>query len=314
MALLAGSAAATTGLAGALRTALAAAFGADFQATSATWKSLDAMASGIVTHVQPELTGAGSMPVGTILHYDGAGIASADTRTEDVGYKAGDTVGQMPGWRVCNGQSGTPDLRGLFLRGGSTSGVASGSNDTPSHPHTNNLAVPDHSASTTGSEGTGATGSAGTGATGAATGTTDAEATHTHGQVAHAHQTDFGWDSTSIYGRCVNDANYIPLSGSIVQANRLINHGISATASGTGRFALTASDGATTTGKGDSHVHGLGSHTHTGPSHTHTGPAHTHTTPSLSHSALTGGVTSSGSVVGGNIPSSYAVILLKKVA
>ena len=84
-----------------------------------------------------------TLPVGVILMYDGNGIADADTRTEAIGERTGDTI-SMPGWYVCNGQSGTPDLRNKFIRSESVSGNTGGSDDAVvvSHNHTGSTGGP----------------------------------------------------------------------------------------------------------------------------------------------------------------------------
>ncbi|MBA7566092.1 hypothetical protein ES708_07779 [subsurface metagenome] len=69
------------------------------------------------------------MPVGAVIFYDGVGIANVGTRTVQLGDEVDDTFA-MPGWFVCNGLAGTPDLEKMFVRGGLVSGVIEGSDDT----------------------------------------------------------------------------------------------------------------------------------------------------------------------------------------
>lgn len=69
-----------------------------------------------------------NLPIGTVVMYNGTGIADAETRTEAIGSRTGDTV-DLPGWYVCNGYSNTPDLIDKFVRGSATSGVTGGSDD-----------------------------------------------------------------------------------------------------------------------------------------------------------------------------------------
>lgn len=66
---------------------------------------------------------------GIIKMYKGTGINTPDTRTEEIGFRTGDAVPQRKGWYVCNGQSGTPDLRNKFIRSENASGNTGGSDD-----------------------------------------------------------------------------------------------------------------------------------------------------------------------------------------
>jgi hypothetical protein len=68
------------------------------------------------------------MPVGAVIMYDGVGIMNVETRTVQLGDEVGDAFA-MPGWFVCNGLVGTPDLEKMFVRGGLVSGVVDGSDD-----------------------------------------------------------------------------------------------------------------------------------------------------------------------------------------
>jgi hypothetical protein len=76
------------------------------------------------------------LPVGTILMYNGTGIANADSRSIDLSEL------DMYGWYVANGQSATPDLRGQFLFGSTVSGATGGSDNAtiPQHSHTGSSA------------------------------------------------------------------------------------------------------------------------------------------------------------------------------
>ena len=78
------------------------------------------------------------MPIGAIIMYDGAGIANVATRVVELGDEGGDTFA-MPGWFVCNGLAGTPDLEKMFVRGGLASGVVEGSDDAIVVSHTHRL-------------------------------------------------------------------------------------------------------------------------------------------------------------------------------
>ncbi len=68
------------------------------------------------------------MPIGTILMYNGAGIANVVSRTVEIGAEGGDTI-EMAGWFACNGNASTPNLFYKFIRGGTTPGTLGGSND-----------------------------------------------------------------------------------------------------------------------------------------------------------------------------------------
>ena len=78
-----------------------------------------------------------AVPIGTILMYDGTGIADVASRSEDIGDRAGDTI-SLPGWKVCNGNGGTPNLLNKFIRSEATSGNTGGSDDAivVNHSHT----------------------------------------------------------------------------------------------------------------------------------------------------------------------------------
>ncbi len=85
------------------------------------------------------------MPVGAVIFYDGVGIVNVGTRTVQLGDEVGDTFA-MPGWFVCNGLAGTPDLEKMFVRGGLVSGVVNGSDDAVvvQHNHPASQAVHSH--------------------------------------------------------------------------------------------------------------------------------------------------------------------------
>lgn len=87
-----------------------------------------------------------NLAVGSILFYDGTGINSAGTRTEEIGQRGGDTI-SLAGWWVANGQSSTPDFRNHFIRSENTSSnVASGTDDAINVSHTHTLpSVVNHS-------------------------------------------------------------------------------------------------------------------------------------------------------------------------
>jgi len=69
-----------------------------------------------------------SLPIGTILMYDGEGWTDNNT---------------LPGWFQCNGSNGTPNLTNKFIKGSETRGQTGGANsrtlsaaNLPSHSHT----------------------------------------------------------------------------------------------------------------------------------------------------------------------------------
>lgn len=80
-----------------------------------------------------------TLPIGTVLMYNGTGIADADIRTEDIGERVGDTIGKMPGWKVCNGSASTPNLIDKFVRSESASGNTGGSDISTLSSHTHNM-------------------------------------------------------------------------------------------------------------------------------------------------------------------------------
>jgi microcystin-dependent protein len=87
------------------------------------------------------------LPVGTILMYNGTGIADAGTRTTKLGDEGGDTISDIPygNWYVCNGNASTPNLLNKFVRSEAASGNTGGEDshtlsesEMPSHNHTQN--------------------------------------------------------------------------------------------------------------------------------------------------------------------------------
>lgn len=80
------------------------------------------------------------MPIGAVIMYDGTGIANVATREVELGDEGGDTFA-MPGWYVCNGLVGTPDLEKMFVRGGLVSGVIEGSDDAVVVSHIHDIKI-----------------------------------------------------------------------------------------------------------------------------------------------------------------------------
>jgi len=75
------------------------------------------------------------LPIGIVLPYGKAGqIANVASRSVQIGDDGSDVI-SMPGWYVCNGNSGTPNLIDKFIRGESTVGNIDGS-DSATHNHT----------------------------------------------------------------------------------------------------------------------------------------------------------------------------------
>jgi hypothetical protein len=85
------------------------------------------------------------LPVGTVLMYNGSGIADAGSRSTPLGDEPGDTI-KMPGWYVCNGNAGTPNLLNKFVRAEAASGTTGGSDDgaVVNHTHVTNIGAHGH--------------------------------------------------------------------------------------------------------------------------------------------------------------------------
>lgn len=69
------------------------------------------------------------LPIGTVLMYNGTGIANAASRSSKLGDDGGDTidVSLLRGdWYVCNGNASTPNLQNKFVRSESSSGNTGG--------------------------------------------------------------------------------------------------------------------------------------------------------------------------------------------
>jgi len=83
---------------------------------------------------------SGMLAIGTILMYNGTGIANIATRSEEIGDNSSDTI-SLPGWKVCNGIDGTPNLIDRFIVGGTSSGETGGSNDAVVVEHTHTITI-----------------------------------------------------------------------------------------------------------------------------------------------------------------------------
>ena len=109
-------------------------------------KGTDIETSSFETKVETAVTSGAAgddvqaaLPIGTVLMYNGTGIADVATRTEDIGDRMGDTI-TLSGWKVCNGNASTPNLLNKFIRSEAASGNTGG-NDSASHSH----GLPSHS-------------------------------------------------------------------------------------------------------------------------------------------------------------------------
>lgn len=123
------------------------------------------------------------LPIGTIIAWENMSIPS--------------------GWAVCDGTSGTPDLRDKFIRGASIDGDVRATGGADTHTHTNSStstqAVHDHGSSKGGNVGSGSSAKSTTGS-----GITPASAGHSHsgniditGTDSHSHTVgDAGSNST----------------------------------------------------------------------------------------------------------------------
>jgi hypothetical protein len=146
-------------------------------------------------------------------------------------------AGPYDGWAICNGNNDTPNLSGKFLRISTTESGGVGGSDTSAHTHAIDH---DHGSFTSG-----------------------AEAAHTHSTPSHAHQTEFGWDSSAFYGKGAN-----PASGSIVEAgvDRMTTTSGVTNDTGSVRIGSTRTDGGGTSGAGSSHSHSVDAPAHAGTS------------------------------------------------
>ncbi|MFX1476732.1 MAG: hypothetical protein ACFFCI_01245 [Promethearchaeota archaeon] len=84
------------------------------------------------------------LPIGTILMYNGIGIANVGNRLTQIGDEPGDTI-TMSGWYVCNGNASTPNLIDKFIRGETASGNTGGNDSLTLEKE--NLPTHNHSAS-----------------------------------------------------------------------------------------------------------------------------------------------------------------------
>lgn len=100
-----------------------------------------------------------NLPIGTIIAWENLSIPS--------------------GWAVCDGTSGTPDLRDKFIRGASIDGDVRATGGADTHTHTNSntgsQAAHDHGGNKSGNVGSGSSAKSTTGS-----GITPASAGHSH--------------------------------------------------------------------------------------------------------------------------------------
>ncbi len=147
--------------------------------------------------------------------FSGTGLGNADTAYE--------------GWAICNGNNGTPNLAGRFLRFNATAAGATGGSDTS--PHTHGIDH-DHASFTSGSE-----------------------SGHTHPTPNHQHVLPFGYDGSAFYYAV--DASLTPIFGSTVGTMDRATPGFYATGNGATRLGFTADDGGSTTGASSGHNHSI---------------------------------------------------------
>jgi len=160
-----------------------------------------------------------------------ANLSAADVTSNFDASGLGRSPGPYAGWAICNGNNGTPNLAGRFVRISASGAGATGGSDTiAAHTHAIDH---DHAAFNAGTEGA-----------------------HTHSTPAHQHTLSSGFDNNNEFAAA--DAAGLPLFGSaVITANHFsrATGGIGNFASGPVRLGLTDTSGGGTSGPGSPHSH-----------------------------------------------------------
>ena len=135
---------------------------------------LDNTSSDLVDDTSPQLggnldlnsnniTGTGTIPApnltGDLPAIDGSSLTGIEGVPSGIISMWSGAVSAIPsGWNLCDGNNGTPNLVGKFIKGGSTAGTTGGSgttssngshtHSTPNHSHSHSLSAGSHTLST----------------------------------------------------------------------------------------------------------------------------------------------------------------------
>jgi hypothetical protein len=267
-------------------------------------------------------------PKGTILTFNSTAWSNASAAFKTI-------------WKICDGQNGTPDLSGRFLRGGASSGVTGGADSvtlTAGH-----VPIPAHTHTFSG------TSSGGTSHTHAYSGTSSGGSSHTHaysgtssGGSSHSHGLSGNTGTDGSHGHTFTGTNQTGTLSIVSGGNSGSGVFGTSTAAGTSNhisagvvgtdpcitFSMTPSGSNSTH---DGHAHSLSGSTGGETAHTHTysgtsggETAHTHTYSGTSggetaHTHTYSGTTSNYEGVAATaavptVPAYYQVIYIMKVA